>query len=85
MPGIDVPFHSTVLRDGVAEFRSHLDAGLPERIDPAVLVGRYVPNLVPRPFTLDRAFVEEVGDYVGSERLAAVLADWDRWSADPAG
>ncbi len=84
VPGIDVPFHSAVLRDGVAEFRSHLDAGLPERIDPALLVGRYVPNLVPRPFTLARPFVEEVADYVGSERLAAVLDDWDRWSADPA-
>src|SRR5690606_31606612 len=54
VPGIDVPFHSTVLRDGVAEFRRHLDAGLPERIDPEVLVGRYVPNLVPRLFTLER-------------------------------
>ena len=83
MPGIDVPFHSAVLRDGVADFRSHLDAGLPERIDPELLVGRYVPNLVPRPFSLDRGYVEEVASYVPSERLAAVLEDWDRWSADP--
>lgn len=83
VPGIDVPFHSTVLRDGVAEFRRHLDAGLPERIDPEVLVGRYVPNLVPRLFTLERSFVEEVRDEVGSESLTAVLDEWDDWSADP--
>src|SRR5690606_25136921 len=83
VPGIDVPFHSTVLRDGVAEFRRHLDTGLPERIDPEVLVGRYVPNLVPRLFTLERSFVEEVRDEVGSESLTAVLDEWDDWSADP--
>ena len=83
VPGIDVPFHSGVLRDGVAEFRAHLEAGLPERVDPALLVGRYVPNLVPRVFSLERELVEEVRDYVDSAPLAAVLDDWATWSADP--
>ena len=83
VPGIDVPFHSTVLRDGVGEFRSKLDGLLPAEIDPDVLVGRYIPNLVPRLFTLDRSFVAEIADLVPSEPLDAVLAEWDSWSARP--
>ena len=33
VPGIDVPFHSTLLRKGVPEFRDKLDALLPAHID----------------------------------------------------
>ena len=33
VPGIDVPFHSTLLRKGVPEFRDKLDALLPAYID----------------------------------------------------
>ncbi|MGV9826640.1 fatty acid synthase subunit beta domain-containing protein [Gordonia sp. NPDC003429] len=83
VPGIDVPFHSTVLRAGVPEFRGKLDELLPADIDPQILVGRYIPNLVPRLFTLDRSFVEEIAALVPSDPLDAVLADWDTWSADP--
>ncbi len=46
-----------------------LDDLLPETIDPSVLVGRYIPNLVPRLFSLDREFVEEVASYVHSPLL----------------
>lgn len=80
VPGIDVPFHSDVLRDGVDDFRSKLDAILPPRIDPALLVGRYVPNLVPRLFTLDRGFVEEIVATVPSTALRDVLRDWSDWA-----
>ncbi|MBT0568268.1 type I polyketide synthase [Williamsia sp. CHRR-6] len=82
IPGIDVPFHSTVLRAGVAEFRTKLQELLPESFDPDILIGRYVPNLVPRVFSLDRAFVAEIAALVPSEPLNAVLADWDRAAAD---
>ncbi len=54
VPGIDVPFHSSELHAGVEDFRARLDDLLPEKIDPSVLVGRYIPNLVPRLFSLDR-------------------------------
>ncbi|GAA1480330.1 type I polyketide synthase [Gordonia sinesedis] len=83
VPGIDVPFHSTVLRAGVPEFRGKLDDLLPEHIDPEILVGRYIPNLVPRLFTLDRSFVEEIAALVPSEPLNEVLADWESWAANP--
>ena len=84
MPGIDVPFHSSELHAGVADFRATLDGLLPERIDPSVLVGRYIPNLVPRLFTLDKEFVEEVASYVHSPLLEPALEDWATWEADPA-
>ncbi|GED97494.1 type I polyketide synthase [Gordonia crocea] len=83
VPGIDVPFHSTVLRDGVPAFRERLDALLPEHIDPAILVGHYIPNLVPRLFNLGREFITEIAELVPSEPLNAVLADFDSWSARP--
>lgn len=52
VPGIDVPFHSRVLRVGVAEFRRSLDRVMPRDADPDLIIGRYIPNLVPRLFTL---------------------------------
>ncbi len=84
VPGIDVPFHSSELHAGVDDFRQRLDDLLPETIDPSVLIGRYIPNLVPRLFTLDRAYVQEVSDLVDSPLLKPVLADWATWEADPA-
>ncbi len=83
VPGIDVPFHSTVLRGGVDDFRAKLDELLPQDIDPSLLIGRYIPNLVPRLFNLGRDFVQEIADLVPSEQLQAVLADFDSWSERP--
>ena len=77
IPGIDVPFHSSVLRDGVADFRAHLDSLLPDTVDLDVLVGRYIPNLVARPFELTREFVESMEEVVSSPLLDEILADFD--------
>jgi fatty acid synthase len=79
VPGIDVPFHSSVLRVGVADFRRSLERVMPRDADPALLVGRYIPNLVPRPFTLDRDFIQEIRDLVPAEPLDEILADYDTW------
>ena len=83
VPGIDVPFHSRELHAGVNDFRGRLDALLPERIDASLLIGRYIPNLVPRLFNLDREFVQEICDYVDSELLREALDDWAASEADP--
>lgn len=77
VPGIDVPFHSEALLGGVPEFRTHLDARLPEEIDPAKLVGRYIPNLYPVPFEVSRAYVEGVRDVCDSPVLTALLDEWE--------
>ena len=54
-------------------------SGSCRRTDPALIVGRYIPNLVPRPFTLDRDFVQEIRDLVPAEPLDEILADYDTW------
>jgi fatty acid synthase len=79
VPGIDVPFHSRVLRVGVAEFRRSLDRVMPRDKDPDLIIGRYIPNLVPRPFSLDRDFIQEIRDLVPAEPLDPILADYDTW------
>ncbi|MEM1350035.1 MAG: acyltransferase domain-containing protein, partial [Myxococcota bacterium] len=82
VPGIDVPFHSRVLADGVAAFRDKLHRTLPPDFNWKPLKGRYIPNLVPRPFSLERDYVEAVHDYTGSEVLADVLEHWEERRKD---
>jgi 3-oxoacyl-ACP reductase-like protein/enoyl reductase-like protein/3-oxoacyl-(acyl-carrier-protein) synthase len=82
VPGIDVPFHSRALRDGVPGFRAVLDARLPPEIDAQRLVHRYVPNLVGRPFELTRDFVESVVAKTGSPVLMDVLARFEMQKPD---
>lgn len=79
VPGIDVPFHSRVLRVGVDDFRRSLERVMPRDQDPDLIIGRYIPNLVPRPFTLDRDFIAEIRDLVPAEPLDEILADYDTW------
>ncbi len=83
VPGIDVPFHSEVLRGGVDSFRATLQARFPARIEPGRLVGRYIPNLVPRPFSLERDFIEAVVEATGTPILVEILADFEAWRARP--
>ena len=85
VPGIDVPFHSRVLRVGVAEFRRSLERVMPRDADPDLIIGRYIPNLVPRPFTLDRDFIQEIRDLVPAEPLDEILADYDTWRRERPG
>ena len=79
VPGIDVPFHSSVLRVGVDDFRRSLERVMPDDKDPDLIIGKYIPNLVPRPFTLDRDFIQEIRDLVPAEPLDEILADYDTW------
>ncbi|MFY9492766.1 MAG: acyltransferase domain-containing protein, partial [Mycobacterium sp.] len=79
VPGIDVPFHSEVLRNGVDEFRRSLERIIADDADASVLIGRYIPNLVPRLFTLDRDFIAEIRDLVPATSLDEILADYDTW------
>ncbi len=85
VPGIDVPFHSTLLRKGVPEFREKLDALLPAHIDYQKLVGHYIPNLVARPFEMTREFAQSILEVVPSERLQEAVeneAIWNTYAAD---
>ena len=86
VPGIDVPFHSTLLRKGVPEFRDKLDALLPEYIDyRGRLEGRYIPNLVAVPFEMTKEFAAKILEVVPSERIEQALNDprvWDSYAED---
>jgi enoyl reductase-like protein/3-oxoacyl-ACP reductase-like protein/acyl transferase domain-containing protein len=74
VPGVDVPFHSTLLRDGVDRFRATLERAFDPSLDARPLIGRYVPNLTGRRFSLDREELARIADETGSPVLAALLA-----------
>ncbi|WEV66099.1 type I polyketide synthase [Bifidobacterium sp. ESL0764] len=85
VPGIDVPFHSMLLRKGVPDFRNKLDTLLPAHIDYDRLVGRYIPNLVAAPFEMTKEFARKIVDVVPSTRIQEALDDpkvWDSYAAD---
>ena len=80
LKGIDVPFHSTFLRSGVKPFRSFLLKKINKTtIDPAKLVGKYIPNVTAKPFSLTKEYFEEVYRLTNSPRIGHVLANWDRY------
>ena len=83
--GIDVPFHSRELLSGVPSFRNLLrpkfDAlVLEQQLD--LLIDRYIPNLIAKPFSLEKSYVEEVFATTNSPLLARVLEpdQWDKTS-----
>ncbi|WP_099332669.1 type I polyketide synthase [Actinomyces minihominis] len=79
VPGVDVPFHSRVLRDGVPEFRDKLEALIPGEIPSERLIGKYIPNLVARPFEVSREFAQAILDEVPSAPLSALLTREGAW------
>jgi len=80
LAGVDVPFHSSFLRPRMEAFRrvllANLEAG---RIRPERLVSKYIPNVMGRPFEIHRAYVNDVLEVTGSERVRDLLADWEGW------
>src|SRR5262249_19571558 len=82
VPGMAVRFPSRVRRVGVADFRRSLERVMPRDKDPEIVIGRYIPNLVPRPFSLERDFIQEIRDLVPAEPLDEILADYDTWRAE---
>ncbi|KAI5867028.1 beta subunit of fatty acid synthase [Durotheca rogersii] len=86
LKGIDVPFHSTFLRSGVKPFRNILLKKIHKTsIDPAKLVGKYIPNVTARPFELTKEYFQNVYDLTGSPKIAQILQDWDSYQDDSNG
>ncbi|KNC49148.1 uncharacterized protein AMSG_11853 [Thecamonas trahens ATCC 50062] len=79
--GIDVPFHSKLLRPGVAAFRAALEASIAPVTTVAAMEGVYIPNVTAVPFAISRSYCELVATATGSEILADVLAHWDTWAS----
>lgn len=75
LQGIDVPFHSSHLRSTVDRFRECLlkPGFLEGNVDVEQLIGRYIPNLLARPFSLDEEYIKEAYELTRSPVLAEIL------------
>ncbi|KAJ1342853.1 holo-[acyl-carrier-protein] synthase [Batrachochytrium salamandrivorans] len=84
--GIDVPFHSSFLSNGITAFRNILLANLDMRfINVERLHKKYIPNLTARPFSIEQSYFEFVYSFTKSSHLKAVLDSWKSCNAeDPA-
>ncbi|KAI0950742.1 hypothetical protein AcW1_007973 [Taiwanofungus camphoratus] len=79
LPGIDVPFHSRYLWAGVMPFRAYLSKKInPAYLNPDTLIGKYVPNLVAKPFEVSKEYAQIIYDQTLSARLDKVLRKWDQ-------
>lgn len=77
LAGIDVPFHSSFLLNGVVPFREILRKKLePRFINVSLLIQKYIPNLTARPFELSREYIQNVYDQTHSVTLKNILEDW---------
>lgn len=78
LPGIDVPFHSRYLWAGVLPFRAYLSKKInAEDLNPDMLVGKYIPNLIAKPFEVTREYAQIIYDQTSSPRLDKVLTKWE--------
>ncbi|CCG83263.1 putative Fatty acid synthase beta subunit [Taphrina deformans PYCC 5710] len=80
LKGIDVPFHSSFLRNGVKPFRSFLARKIPKtQINPALL-SSYIPNVTAKPFSISKEYITECWKLTGSPKLKGILDNWDSLS-----
>lgn len=74
LAGIDVPFHSSFMKDGIPAFRQFLYSHIAcNYVDPQRLIRRYVPNLTARLFDIDKDYFEVTNSLTGSPVLTKVL------------
>ncbi|KAL9046344.1 MAG: hypothetical protein Q9214_000797 [Letrouitia sp. 1 TL-2023] len=73
LKGIDVPFHSTYLRNGIPAYKRYLEKSiLEENIDVDTLHS-FIPNVMAKPFSTNRDYVEEVARTTESDSLRELL------------
>ncbi|KAJ3517947.1 hypothetical protein NLJ89_g178 [Agrocybe chaxingu] len=83
LPGIDVPFHSRYLWAGVLPFRAYLSKKInATSLNPDMLIGKYIPNLIAKPFDVSREYAQIIYDQTSSPKLDKVLRKWeeDQWA-----
>ncbi|KAJ1867276.1 fatty acid synthase alpha subunit Lsd1, partial [Coemansia sp. RSA 486] len=77
LAGIDVPFHSSLLKRGVSSFRGILKQRIcSEFIDVKQLSQHYIPNLTATPFEVSKGYFERVYQITGSSVIRDVLENW---------
>ncbi|GFF35514.1 fatty acid synthase subunit beta [Aspergillus udagawae] len=71
---VNVPFHSSLLRPGVDSFRYLLQKHISEAtLDPRRLIGKYIPNLVAKPFELSKDYAQGILDLTKSPVLESII------------
>lgn len=84
LPGIDVPFHSSFLKDGVPPFRQILQQRMnTQALNKDLLLGRYIPNVTAAPFSLDKSYLQTAQQCTQSAILADVLTNFEVESKNP--
>lgn len=74
LTGVDVPFHSSFLRPGIDAYRQVLLSALhKDSVKPDKLIGRWIPNVTGRTFSVCREEVERVQRLTGSPVLDDLL------------
>jgi fatty acid synthase subunit beta len=77
---IDVPFHSSFLSKNVPSYRKFLsNMILKEKVDPSLLVGKWIPNITGKPFGIQREDFEELERVTGSLRVRELLERWEEF------
>ncbi|OJD32194.1 fatty acid synthase beta subunit dehydratase [Diplodia corticola] len=76
LQGIDIPFHSSLLRTGVHPYRRFLHRTIGPVDDARLekLRGRYIPNVTAKPFSLADEYIRDACDTTQSPVLGQVLA-----------
>ncbi|KAJ8128474.1 hypothetical protein O1611_g5159 [Lasiodiplodia mahajangana] len=74
LSGIDVPFHSARMRPWIPGFRQYFQEPIKvDDIRPEQLVGRFVPNVMGKPFSLDNSFIHGAARITGSAILEGLV------------
>ena len=50
----------------------------PAQLDPDMLIGKYIPNLIAKPFNVSREYAQLIYDQTSSPRLDKVLRQWEQ-------
>jgi len=84
LKGIDVSFHSSLLRWGVLPNRAFLEKMVDKNaVRLKALVGRWIPNLTARPFGITKQDFEDVFRLTKSVVIKGILRDWKMYTEKP--
>ncbi|KAH6654701.1 putative fatty acid synthase subunit beta [Truncatella angustata] len=72
--GIDIPFHSSLLKKNIELSREFLEESIPKNtIIPSRLVGQWIPNILGQSFSIEYDFVAAAYQATGSKKLQEIL------------
>jgi fatty acid synthase subunit beta len=70
LAGIDVPFHSRLLRSMIPAVRKSLQQRIKvEELDPESLLGKFIPNVMGKQFSIARGYIDEAAKLTQSHVL----------------